>query len=133
MRYENPLYLAEEAAALDLLSGGRVALGVSRGSPEPALRGWEAFGYTGSTDPRGADLAREKFDLFMRAVRGEGIAEVRAAIAASRGIGDADWRAKWWTRKYAPLTPISSAPTAISTASRSIAAASGSPGPRPCP
>ncbi|MCX0276136.1 LLM class flavin-dependent oxidoreductase [Nocardia zapadnayensis] len=73
--YENPLYLAEEAAALDLLSGGRVALGVSRGSPEPALRGWEAFGYNGSTDPRGADLAREKFDLFMRAVRGEGIAE----------------------------------------------------------
>ena len=31
MRYENPLYLAEEAAALDLLSDGRVALGVSRG------------------------------------------------------------------------------------------------------
>ena len=79
MRYENPLQLAEETAALDLLSGGRVALGVSRGSPEPALRGWEAFGYTGSTDPRGADLAREKFDLFMRAVRGEKIAEADPA------------------------------------------------------
>ena len=39
MRYETPLQLAEEAAALDLISGGRVALGVSRGSPEPALRG----------------------------------------------------------------------------------------------
>lgn len=74
MRYENPLYLAEEAAALDLLSDGRVALGVSRGSPEPALRGWETFGYHGSTDPRGADLAREKFDLFLRAVRGERLA-----------------------------------------------------------
>ncbi|MBP2332923.1 alkanesulfonate monooxygenase SsuD/methylene tetrahydromethanopterin reductase-like flavin-dependent oxidoreductase (luciferase family) [Corynebacterium freneyi] len=74
MRYENPLYLAEEAGALDLLSGGRVALGVSRGSPEPALRGWEAFGYDGSTDPRGADIAREKFDLFLRAVRGERLA-----------------------------------------------------------
>ena len=70
MRYENPLHLAEEAAALDLLSDGRVALGVSRGSPEPALRGWETFGYTGSKDPRGADLARAKFDLFLRAVRG---------------------------------------------------------------
>src|SRR5699024_9883585 len=51
MRYENPLYLAEEAAALDLIADGRVALGISRGSPEPADRGWEAFGYTGSTDP----------------------------------------------------------------------------------
>ena len=39
MRYENPLYLAEEAGALDLLSDGRLALGVSRGSPETALRG----------------------------------------------------------------------------------------------
>lgn len=69
LRYENPLYLAEEAAALDLLSDGRLALGVSRGSPEPADRGWEAFGYTGSTDPRGADIAREKFELFLRRSR----------------------------------------------------------------
>src|SRR3954469_927814 len=44
MRYENPLYLAEEAAATDLLSDGRLQLGVSRGSPETALRGSEAFG-----------------------------------------------------------------------------------------
>ena len=74
MRYENPLHLAEEAAALDLIADGRVALGVSRGSPEPADRGWEAFGYTGSTDPRGADIAREKFEVFLRAIRGEGMA-----------------------------------------------------------
>lgn len=75
MRYENPLYLAEEAAALDLIADGRVALGISRGSPEPAARGWEAFGYTGSEDPRGADIAREKFELFLRAIRGEGVAK----------------------------------------------------------
>ncbi|MCT2176436.1 LLM class flavin-dependent oxidoreductase [Brachybacterium muris] len=74
MRYENPLQLAEEAAALDLIADGRVALGVSRGSPEPADRGWETFGYTGSTDPRGADIARDKFELFLRAVRGERLA-----------------------------------------------------------
>ena len=74
MRYENPLQLAEEAAALDLISDGRVALGISRGAPEPALRGWEAFGYTGSSDPRGADIARDKFDTFLRAVRGETMA-----------------------------------------------------------
>lgn len=84
MRYESPLYLAEEAAALDLLSDGRVALGVSRGSPEPAKRGWEEFGYTGSTDPRGADIARPKFELFMRAVRGEGIA---TPDGAAPGVG----------------------------------------------
>jgi alkanesulfonate monooxygenase SsuD/methylene tetrahydromethanopterin reductase-like flavin-dependent oxidoreductase (luciferase family) len=75
MRYENPLYLAEEAAAVDLLSDGRLALGVSRGSPETVVRGYEAFGYTGATDPRGADLAREHFDLFLRAIDGEGLAE----------------------------------------------------------
>ncbi|HJD79193.1 MAG TPA: LLM class flavin-dependent oxidoreductase [Corynebacterium pollutisoli] len=70
MGYENPLYLAEEAAALDLLSDERVALGVSRGSPEPALRGWESFGYTGSTDPRGADIAAAKFETFLQAIQG---------------------------------------------------------------
>lgn len=75
LRYENPLYLAEEAAALDVIAGGRVALGVSRGSPEPALRGYEAFGYTGSSDPRGADLAREKFELFLRAIKGEPVVD----------------------------------------------------------
>lgn len=79
MRYENPLYLAEEAAALDLIADGRVALGISRGSPEPALRGWEAFGYAGSEDPRGADIARPKFELLMAAVRGAGIADADPA------------------------------------------------------
>src|ERR687892_1584990 len=39
MRYENPLYMAEEAAAADLIAGGRLQLGVSRGSPEPARQG----------------------------------------------------------------------------------------------
>lgn len=74
MRYENPLYLAEEAAALDLLSGGRTALGVSRGSPEPANKGWESFGYSGQA-PNGADMAREKFELFLQAIDGYGMAK----------------------------------------------------------
>lgn len=74
MRYENPLYLAEEAAALDLLSDGRVALGVSRGSPEPAERGWESFGYTAEA-PNGADMARHKFETFLAAVDGYGVAK----------------------------------------------------------
>ncbi|MFT3888711.1 MAG: LLM class flavin-dependent oxidoreductase [Arachnia sp.] len=75
MRYENPLYLAEEAAALDLLSDGRLALGVSRGSPETALQGYEAFGYTGSADPRGADVARDHFATFWAAIHGERVAD----------------------------------------------------------
>lgn len=79
MRYENPLHLAEEAAALDMLSNHRIALGVSRGSPEPVDRGWEAFGYTGSTDPRGGDIAREKWDLFLRAIRGETVARAASS------------------------------------------------------
>src|SRR5215467_13034098 len=50
LRYENPLYMAEDAAVADLLSGGRLQLGVSRGSPEPAWHGAEAFGYSVDTD-----------------------------------------------------------------------------------
>src|SRR4051812_13722621 len=63
MRYENPLYMAEDAAAADLLAGGRLQLGVSRGSPEPAWRGAEAFGYSAD-----ADEAREKTGLFRAAI-----------------------------------------------------------------
>ena len=67
MRYENPLYMAEEAAATDLLSDGRLQLGVSRGSPETALRGSEAFGYVPPEGSSDADLARDKTALFLAA------------------------------------------------------------------
>ena len=45
MRYENPMYMAEDAGAADLISGGRLQLGISRGSPEQVIDGWRYFGY----------------------------------------------------------------------------------------
>jgi alkanesulfonate monooxygenase SsuD/methylene tetrahydromethanopterin reductase-like flavin-dependent oxidoreductase (luciferase family) len=70
MRYENPLYMAEEAAAADLLAGGRLQLGISRGSPETALRGSEAFGYVPAEGSSDAELAQQKTALFRAAIAG---------------------------------------------------------------
>ncbi|WP_210505574.1 LLM class flavin-dependent oxidoreductase [Naasia sp. SYSU D00057] len=83
-RYENPLYAAEEAAATDLLSGGRLQLGISRGSPETALHGYESFGYVpgeGSTD---ADMAREHAALFLAAIQGAGVANANPQMTGGR-------------------------------------------------
>src|SRR6266542_5547931 len=73
MRYENPLYMAEEAAAADLLAGGRLQLGVSRGFPEPAWHGAEAFGYSVEHDE-----ACEKTMRFRAAIAGAGVAPADA-------------------------------------------------------
>ncbi|MGY1836019.1 LLM class flavin-dependent oxidoreductase [Blastococcus sp. SYSU DS0510] len=75
MRYENPLYMAEEAAATDLLADGRLQLGVSRGSPETALRGSEAFGYVPGEGSSDAELARQKTALFLAAVSGQPVVD----------------------------------------------------------
>ena len=45
MRYENPHYMAEDAGAADLIAGGRLQLGISRGSPEQVIEGWRHFGH----------------------------------------------------------------------------------------
>ncbi|WP_347111246.1 LLM class flavin-dependent oxidoreductase [Paenarthrobacter sp. S56] len=75
MRYENPLYMAEEAAATDLISDGRLQLGVSRGSPEPALNGAANFGYVPEDGEDGGDMARRHTALFRKAIAGHGVAE----------------------------------------------------------
>jgi alkanesulfonate monooxygenase SsuD/methylene tetrahydromethanopterin reductase-like flavin-dependent oxidoreductase (luciferase family) len=75
MRYENPLYMAEEAAAADLLAEGRLQLGVSRGSPETALRGSEAFGYVPPEGSDEAELARGKTALFLAALGGAAVVD----------------------------------------------------------
>ena len=84
MRYENPLYMAEEAAAADLISGGRLQLGVSRGSPETALRGSEAFGYVPGPDSDDAELARRKTALFLAAISGEPVVDADPKMTGGR-------------------------------------------------
>lgn len=74
MRYENPWALAEQAGATDLISGGRLQLGISRGSPETVVDGWRSFGYEPADGQTDADMAREHTDLFRRAIDGEGYA-----------------------------------------------------------
>jgi alkanesulfonate monooxygenase SsuD/methylene tetrahydromethanopterin reductase-like flavin-dependent oxidoreductase (luciferase family) len=83
MRYENPLYMAEEAAAADLISSGRLQLGISRGSPETALRGSEAFGFVPPDGMDDADLARAHAKLFMAAIQGAGVAEGNPRMTGS--------------------------------------------------
>lgn len=70
MRYENPLMMAELAAAADLISGSRLQLGLSRGSQEPALRGYESFGHQPPDGLTASDLAREHTDRFRAAIAG---------------------------------------------------------------
>jgi alkanesulfonate monooxygenase SsuD/methylene tetrahydromethanopterin reductase-like flavin-dependent oxidoreductase (luciferase family) len=74
MRYENPLYMAEDAGAADLLAGGRLQLGISRGSPEQVIDGFRYFGHVPAEGESDADLAREHTRKFLDALRGEGFA-----------------------------------------------------------
>ena len=67
--------MAEEAAMTDLLSGGRLQLGVSRGSPEAALHGPATFGHVPAEGETEADMARRHTDVFRRAIAGAGVAE----------------------------------------------------------
>lgn len=75
MRYENPLYMVEDAGAADLISGGRLQLGISRGSPEQVIDGWRYFGYTPAEGETEADMARRHTEVLLDALRGEGFAE----------------------------------------------------------
>jgi alkanesulfonate monooxygenase SsuD/methylene tetrahydromethanopterin reductase-like flavin-dependent oxidoreductase (luciferase family) len=75
MRYENPLYMAEDAGAADLIAGGRLQLGISRGSPEQVIEGYRYFGYVPGEGVDQADMAREHTRVFLEVIKGEGFAE----------------------------------------------------------
>ena len=75
MRYENPLYMAEDAGAADIIAGGRLQLGISRGSPEQVIDGWRHFGYSPAPGESDADMARRHAESFLDVLKGEGFAE----------------------------------------------------------
>ena len=75
MRYENPLYMAEDAGAADLIAGGRLQLGISRGSPEQVIDGWRYFGFAPTEGETDADMARRHAEAFLDALKGEGFAK----------------------------------------------------------
>jgi alkanesulfonate monooxygenase SsuD/methylene tetrahydromethanopterin reductase-like flavin-dependent oxidoreductase (luciferase family) len=75
MRYENPLYMAEDAGAADLIAGGRLQLGISRGSPEQVVDGFRYFGYEPPEGMSASDMARGRAEVFLEVIQGVGFAQ----------------------------------------------------------
>jgi alkanesulfonate monooxygenase SsuD/methylene tetrahydromethanopterin reductase-like flavin-dependent oxidoreductase (luciferase family) len=75
MRYENPHYMTEDAGAADVIAGGRLQLGISRGSPEQVIDGFRHFGHVPREGESDADMARRHTEVFLELLRGEGFAE----------------------------------------------------------
>lgn len=75
MRYENPFYMAEDAGSADLIAGGRLQLGISRGSPEQVVDGFRYFGYAPGEGETDADLGRGHGEIFLKLLDGEGFAK----------------------------------------------------------
>jgi alkanesulfonate monooxygenase SsuD/methylene tetrahydromethanopterin reductase-like flavin-dependent oxidoreductase (luciferase family) len=75
MRYENPLYMIEDAGAADLIAGGRLQLGISRGSPEQVVDGWRYFGYRPPEGQDDGDMGRRHAEVFLDLLRGQGFAQ----------------------------------------------------------
>jgi alkanesulfonate monooxygenase SsuD/methylene tetrahydromethanopterin reductase-like flavin-dependent oxidoreductase (luciferase family) len=75
MRYENTMYMVEDAGAADIIAGGRLQLGISRGSPEQVIDGWQYFGYVPREGESAADMARRQAELFLDLLKGQGFAE----------------------------------------------------------
>jgi alkanesulfonate monooxygenase SsuD/methylene tetrahydromethanopterin reductase-like flavin-dependent oxidoreductase (luciferase family) len=75
MRYENPFYMVEDAGAADLIAGGRLQLGISRGSPEQVIDGYRHFGYVPAEGEDDGAMARRHAEVFLQLLAGEGFAQ----------------------------------------------------------
>ncbi len=75
MRYENPFYMVEDAGAADIIAGGRLQLGISRGSPEQVIEGYRHFGYLPREGEDDGAMARRHAEVFLQLLSGEGFAE----------------------------------------------------------
>jgi alkanesulfonate monooxygenase SsuD/methylene tetrahydromethanopterin reductase-like flavin-dependent oxidoreductase (luciferase family) len=75
MRYESPFYMAEDAGAADLIAGGRLQLGISRGSPEQVIDGWRHFGFAPAEGESDADMGRRHAEVFLDLLKGDGFAQ----------------------------------------------------------
>jgi alkanesulfonate monooxygenase SsuD/methylene tetrahydromethanopterin reductase-like flavin-dependent oxidoreductase (luciferase family) len=67
--------MAEDAGAADLIAGGRLQLGISRGSPEQVIAGWRYFGYRPMEGETDADMGRRHAEVFYDLLHGRGFAE----------------------------------------------------------
>ncbi len=74
MRYENPHYMTEDAGAADIIAGGRLQLGISRGSPEQVIDGYLHFGHVPEAEEDDAAMARRHTEVFLDLLEGEGFA-----------------------------------------------------------
>jgi alkanesulfonate monooxygenase SsuD/methylene tetrahydromethanopterin reductase-like flavin-dependent oxidoreductase (luciferase family) len=75
MRYENPHYMAEDAGSADLIAGGRLQLGISRGSPEQVIEGWRHFGHNPAEGETDADMGRRHAEKFLELLSSKGFAQ----------------------------------------------------------
>jgi len=99
MRYENPAHLAEEAGIADLFSGGRLQLGIGRGTPPAAVDALALFGSDLGPEEDSTTEARARTELFRRAIAGEPIAHSRSLASPadlrieprSPGLPDRIW------------------------------------------
>jgi alkanesulfonate monooxygenase SsuD/methylene tetrahydromethanopterin reductase-like flavin-dependent oxidoreductase (luciferase family) len=67
--------MAEDAGAADLIAGGRLQLGISRGSPEQVVDGFRYFGHVPAEGSDHAEMAREHTRVLLGLLEGEGFAQ----------------------------------------------------------